>query len=120
MYRIDFASSVLDIFGVAIMTNKHSKHTAKFVLLSLFVFTLSALPALSGAVSITWGNLGKYASPIYDEEIKLSDSKPTVDVTYPQQVNNIYICIYIFVCGYNTVWNNESENKARIYESFFE
>ncbi|XP_050325203.1 uncharacterized protein LOC126756290 [Bactrocera neohumeralis] len=67
------------------MSNKYSKNTEKFVLLSLFVCALSALPALSGAVSLTWGHVGKYASPIYDEEIKLTDNKPIVDVTYPRQ-----------------------------------
>nr|XP_014088820.1 uncharacterized protein LOC106616586 [Bactrocera oleae] len=67
------------------MSNKHSKNTEKLVLLSLFLCTLSTLPALSGAVSLTWGHVGKYASPIYDEEIKLTDNKPIVKVTYPQQ-----------------------------------
>ncbi|XP_011196385.3 uncharacterized protein LOC105221262 [Zeugodacus cucurbitae] len=68
------------------MTSKHWTHTDKCVLLSLFVCgILSALPALSGAVSLTWGQLSKYASPIYDEEIKLTDKQATVDVTFPQQ-----------------------------------
>uniref|UniRef100_A0A034WQL5 Uncharacterized protein n=1 Tax=Bactrocera dorsalis TaxID=27457 RepID=A0A034WQL5_BACDO len=67
------------------MSSKYSKNTEKFVLLSLFVGALSALPALSGAVSLTWGQVSKYASPIYDEEIKLTDNMPLVDVTYPRQ-----------------------------------
>ncbi|XP_018797954.1 PREDICTED: uncharacterized protein LOC108974517 [Bactrocera latifrons] len=67
------------------MSKKYSKNSEKFVLLSLFVGALSALPALSGGVSLTWGQVGKYASPIYDEEIKLTDNKPIVEVTYPRQ-----------------------------------
>lgn len=91
------------------MSNKHSKNTEKLVLLSLFLCTLSTLPALSSAVSLTWGHVGKYASPIYDEEIKLTDNKPIVKVTYPQQVS--YMC---------TIYNNESENRITNSQRFLQ
>ncbi|XP_053966638.1 uncharacterized protein LOC128868501 [Anastrepha ludens] len=67
------------------MLKIHLKFTEKLVSCLLLACIVIARPLLSEAASYTWGQLSKYASPIYDEEILLTDANRTVDITFPEK-----------------------------------
>ncbi|XP_012157840.1 uncharacterized protein LOC105664939 [Ceratitis capitata] len=103
------------------MPNKQNKLTKNFSKsISLFVSILSVLPLLTTADSFTWGHINKYASPIYDEEIKLTDNTKSITITYPQEgLTNDYtiIAMHAYAVETPSTMTTEAKHVAHINNS---